>query len=70
MLGGNNFLRIGRLIGGASKSTMFNMLYDVIRQCQRIKPDVLFLPTQEMINDNARVIFEKYKMFNVAGEYS
>ncbi len=61
LLGGNNFLRIGGLIGGASKSTMHNMLYDVIRQCQRNKPDVLYLPTQEMIDENARLIFKKYK---------
>ncbi len=39
LLGGNNFFWIGGLIGGASKSTMHAMLYDVNRQCKRIKPD-------------------------------
>ncbi len=66
-MGGNSFLRIGGLCGGAAKSTVHSMLYDVARQCRRIKPDFLHMPSQQMINDTARVIYHKYKIFNVAG---
>ena len=67
LLAGNSFLRVQGLLGGASKSTVHAMLYDVAEETRRIKPQFLHMPTQEMIDDTARALNHKYHIYNASG---
>ena len=62
-------MRVEARCGRSSKTTVFKTLYEVAERCRTVKAQFMHMPTQDMIDNNARAIYNKYRLFNVAGKY-
>ena len=63
MLAGNHFQRIGGLVGGVNQQNTQKILMKVVRAINVVlKDQFLHLPSEEMLVQNARENFRKYKL--------
>ncbi len=67
LLGGNAFLSFEGVANHSSKATAYCHLDELTRKCIAIKPRFMHMSMLDHMEENARVIWNKYALKNVIG---
>ena len=67
LLGGASFQRVEGVCALVSKSTVQKYLYLFLERLAQHKQTFLHMPTRAMMEENARAIQQKYKLYNIVG---
>ncbi len=62
-----SFLRFGGVANRSSKATAYCYLDELTRKCMEIKHDFMHVPTIDEMEENARIVWNKYALKNVIG---
>ena len=66
-VGGASFQRTEGVCAGSSTSTAHKSFYTFASALQRFKPHIVHMPTREMMEQNAREVWNKHHIHNVIG---
>ena len=66
-VGGASFQRTEGVCAGSSTSTAHKSFYTFASALQRFKPYIVHMPTREIMEENAREVWNKHHIYNVIG---